>query len=103
MHLHACTPLPLDQKIPEILVQFQEGGGGGISRAGAAAPAKLTPPRLCGAPLELQEERRLRAPQTCVKVPALDRRETGTLWDSTFTIKIIMLRLSDAHLSSLLR
>lgn len=60
----------------EILWKLQEGGqggqggragGGGISQGGAAVPARLTPPWLCGARLGLLEERRLRAPQTCIK------------------------------------
>ncbi|KAI4813599.1 hypothetical protein KUCAC02_002834 [Chaenocephalus aceratus] len=37
--------------MPEILGKFQECEGGGIFHAGAAVPARLTPPRLCGARL----------------------------------------------------
>ncbi|TNN63507.1 hypothetical protein EYF80_026249 [Liparis tanakae] len=52
-----------------------KGGGGGAEgslHAGAAVPARLTPPRLCGARLALLEERRLRALQTRVKAAAHD-------------------------------
>ncbi|KAM7374491.1 hypothetical protein PAMP_007146 [Pampus punctatissimus] len=62
------------------------GGGGGILHAGAAVPARLTPPWLCGACLELLEEWRLRALQTCVKSAAEDQNQTGKMCDCIFTI-----------------
>ncbi|KAF7665903.1 hypothetical protein LDENG_00128300 [Lucifuga dentata] len=44
------------------------GKGGGILQAGAAVPARLTPPRLCGARLGLAEEWRLRAAHKPVSI-----------------------------------
>ncbi|TDH04960.1 hypothetical protein EPR50_G00138390 [Perca flavescens] len=69
---HTCTRTCIQLPVPEskILGKLQEGEGGGILHAGAAVPARLTPPRLCGARLGLLEERRLRALQTCVNMAA---------------------------------
>lgn len=79
---HTHTTRAADESvISEILGKFQAGEGGGIFHAGAAVPARLTPPRLCSAaggaeapglfkPASITPQTARKIPEECMIIPS---------------------------------
>lgn len=81
---HCAAPAlssPAGSVISEILGKFQAGEGGGIFHAGAAVPARLTPPRLrsaaggaaapgCCKPASRKRRTAVDVPEVCGTAPS---------------------------------